>query len=100
MPSALSLVVRFRSLSFIRTGTRKGETENQATTIPIRIQIMTFSNLRGRREIGVLKPIVTLRAKMMNLVRPIVSQENGRIKASALFSLAISSIAMSKNGRK
>jgi len=48
----------------------------------------------------VVKPIVIAKAKMINLVRPAVTQENGGTKGSALLKLVTTIIAMSIAGRK
>ena len=100
MPLELIVVLRFERSSFINAGTIKGKTENQITTKTIKKPIINFSNVRGRREIGVVKPIVTAKAKKMNRVRPAVIHENGGTKGSALLNLVSTIIVMSMNGTK
>jgi hypothetical protein len=100
MPFEFTVVVRFDRASLIKAGTRKGITENQPTTIAIKTPTMSFSHLRGKRDSGAVRPIVTAKAKTINLVRPAVTQENGGVKNRVLLNLVITSIEMSIVGTK
>jgi hypothetical protein len=100
MPLELTVVLRFESSFLIKAGTRKGMTENQKTTTAIKTPMIIFSHFRGSRDRGVVNPIVTATAKITNLVRPAVIQENGGINRSELLNLATNSIAMRMKGIK
>jgi hypothetical protein len=100
MPSTLTLVFIFDKSSLIKAGTRKGKTENHTTTIAIRTQIINFSNLCGRRDKGVISPIVTASDKTTNLIRPAVSQQNGATKPKESLYLLAARIAIRIRGRE
>ncbi|GAI10976.1 unnamed protein product, partial [marine sediment metagenome] len=66
----------------------------------IKMQTATFSNLRGRRDSGEVRPIVTAKEKTTNFTRPAVIQKNGGTKASEPAYLVTTSIAMSSKDKK
>jgi hypothetical protein len=100
MPLVSTLVVRFESRSSIRAGTRKGSTQNQTTTIDIKEQTSSLSRLEGRRESGVVRPIVTANDRRTNFARPAVTQKNGGMKASELSNRVATSIPMTTEAKK
>ena len=94
------MVFEFSRRFLIRAGTRKGRTENQMTTMVIKRQIMTFSHLRGSRERGVVRPIVTVSARMTNFVRPVMSQKRCGTKERTPLNLAIAIMMIRSRGQR
>jgi len=70
------------------------------TNTTIKAETKYFSHVRGRRESGVIKPVVMAQAKIMNLARPVAIQENGGKKLSAALYLVVAKIAMSIREKK
>lgn len=74
--------------------------EKAVTNTTAKRHTMYFSDLRGRRESGVIRPIVMAQAETMNLARPAAAQETGGRKLNAVLHLAASSIAISTREMK
>jgi hypothetical protein len=97
MPLGSMMVLRFDKSSLSKAGATRGETEEWATNKTIRMQAVTFSNLRGRCGSTVVKPMVIASAKTINLSGPVANQEKGAKKLSILMYLVITNIAMREN---
>ena len=74
--------------------------EKAVTNTTAKRHTMYFSDLRGRRESGVIRPIVMAQAETMNLARPAAAQEKGGTKLNAVLHLAVSSTAISMREMK
>jgi hypothetical protein len=99
MPLESSLVVRFERRSLIKAGTRKGKMPNQHTTTTIKIQTVILSNLRDRRDSGVINPIGTAKHKTTNRTRPAAIQQTGAIEANTSLNLIVASMEIRRKGR-
>ena len=87
MPSALTRVSNEARWFLISAGARNGMTENQVTTMTIKMAMIIFSNLYGSLESGVVSPIVAAREKTTNFVLPAVIQVRGELKVIACANL-------------
>jgi hypothetical protein len=88
------------SCGCIKAGTRNGIIENQKTTIVIIMAIMILSLLLGRRDSGVVRPIVAAKHRTTKRVLPPSIHEKGGEKASESVHLAMTSTQITKTGAK